>query len=64
MPLLHFFLFGGEVIVDGKGMEGVYFHTQQYPLDDSRKFTVDLPDSSEEVVSLLTKLFILFSYIL
>lgn len=30
----------------------------------SRKFTVDLPDSSEEVVSLLTKLFILFSYIL
>lgn len=60
MPLLHFFLFGGEVEVDGKGMDGgcTFIHWI------SRKFTVDLPDSSEEVVSLLTKLFILFSYIL
>lgn len=63
MPLLYFFHFGGEVVVDGKGMKGVYFHTQQYPLDFS-KFTVDLPNSSEEVVFLLTKVFILFSYIL
>lgn len=55
MPLLHVFLFGGEVAVDRKEMEGVSFCTQQYALNFS-KFTVDLPDSSEEMVSLLTKL--------